>query len=167
MGRSRREGARDGQCCRLGDLGASHKCCWVGCLFLCAPSGKFDSLSQLRQQTPAIEPKMSPLWSRCLRNPGLYLGIVLLFFALFTVDALRPPQDQYSVALFRLSVREYHQYLHPFTGKFIRCRYRPTCSRYAVLAVQKYGIAKGLVLAIRRISSCRKSVPMGTYDPVP
>jgi len=47
-----------------------------------------------------------------------------------------------------------------------KCRYTPSCSQYAVTALQKHGILKGGWLAIRRISSCRPGGGEG-YDPVP
>ena len=47
-----------------------------------------------------------------------------------------------------------------------RCRYAPTCSQYAVEALQKHGAYKGSMLALRRICRCH---PLGGsgYDPVP
>ena len=89
---------------------------------------------------------------------------VALFFA---ADAIRAPQNQVSVRLFRVAVAEYRAHLHPFTSRFIRCRFNPTCSAYALLAVERFGIAHGLRLAATRIWICRDSVPLGTYDPVP
>ena len=46
------------------------------------------------------------------------------------------------------------------------CRYRPTCSQYALEAVQTHGIVKGLLLAAHRLLRCH---PWGGggYDPVP
>ncbi len=35
-----------------------------------------------------------------------------------------------------------------------RCRYHPSCSRYAIDAVRRYGVAKGLVLAVWRVMRC-------------
>ena len=45
------------------------------------------------------------------------------------------------------------------------CRFVPTCSEYAVLAVQKYGVGKGLLLAGRRLLKCHP-FHAGGYDPV-
>jgi len=45
------------------------------------------------------------------------------------------------------------------------CRYEPTCSRYAVQAIQEYGILRGLVLASWRLLRCNPW-SNGGYDPV-
>lgn len=46
-----------------------------------------------------------------------------------------------------------------------RCKYEPTCSRYAVQAVREYGILRGLVLATWRLLRCNPW-SHGGYDPV-
>jgi putative membrane protein insertion efficiency factor len=46
-----------------------------------------------------------------------------------------------------------------------RCKYEPTCSRYAVQAVREYGILRGLVLASWRLLRCNPWSD-GGYDPV-
>ena len=46
-----------------------------------------------------------------------------------------------------------------------RCKYEPTCSRYAVEAVREYGILRGLVLAGWRLLRCNPW-SYGGYDPV-
>jgi uncharacterized protein len=46
-----------------------------------------------------------------------------------------------------------------------RCRYEPTCSRYAVQAIGEYGILRGLVLAAWRLLRCNPW-SRGGYDPV-
>jgi putative membrane protein insertion efficiency factor len=46
-----------------------------------------------------------------------------------------------------------------------RCKYEPTCSRYAVEAIQRYGILRGLVLAGWRLLRCNP-LSYGGYDPV-
>ena len=46
-----------------------------------------------------------------------------------------------------------------------RCKYEPTCSRYAVEAIQEFGILRGLVLAGWRLLRCNPW-SYGGYDPV-
>ena len=46
------------------------------------------------------------------------------------------------------------------------CRFTPTCSQYALEAVEKYGALKGGYLAVRRILRCHP-FHAGGYDPVP
>ena len=47
------------------------------------------------------------------------------------------------------------------------CRFIPTCSEYAVLAIEKYGALKGGYLAVRRILRCHPFSKKSGYDPVP
>ena len=48
-----------------------------------------------------------------------------------------------------------------------RCRYIPTCSQYAVEAVEKYGAIKGGLFALKRFLRCHPFHRGGWYDPVP
>lgn len=46
------------------------------------------------------------------------------------------------------------------------CRFEPTCSNYAIKAIDKYGTIKGLKLTFKRLAKCRPGGGSG-YDPVP
>lgn len=61
-------------------------------------------------------------------------------------------------------IRFYKSYISPLTPP--SCRYTPTCSQYALEAIQKYGAIKGTWLAVKRISRCHPWGGSG-YDPVP
>ena len=61
-------------------------------------------------------------------------------------------------------VRFYRYAISPLTGP--SCRFTPTCSAYALEALEVYGAARGGWLAIRRIGRCHPLHP-GGYDPVP
>lgn len=65
---------------------------------------------------------------------------------------------------FMLLIKIYQWILSPWLGR--QCRYTPTCSRYGMEALRKYGLFKGGYLTIRRILSCHPWGGHG-YDPVP
>lgn len=61
-------------------------------------------------------------------------------------------------------IRFYRRNISPLTPP--SCRYIPTCSQYALEAIEKYGALKGGWLALRRILRCNPLFK-GGYDPVP
>jgi putative membrane protein insertion efficiency factor len=61
-------------------------------------------------------------------------------------------------------VRVYQLFLSPLLPA--ACRYYPSCSAYAVQAIERHGPLRGVWLAARRILRCNPFRP-GGYDPVP
>jgi putative membrane protein insertion efficiency factor len=61
-------------------------------------------------------------------------------------------------------IRFYRYVISPLLGS--RCRYTPTCSEYAIEAIERFGAVKGGWLAGKRILSCHPWGKHG-YDPVP
>ncbi len=62
------------------------------------------------------------------------------------------------------AVRCYRYVLSPLVPPC--CRFYPTCSTYAIQAIDRHGALKGCWLTVRRISRCHPWHP-GGYDPVP
>lgn len=63
------------------------------------------------------------------------------------------------------SIRFYQKFLSPLKI-YTHCIYTPTCSQYAIEAIEKYGPFKGAFLAFKRILRCNPFAK-GGYDPVP
>lgn len=68
--------------------------------------------------------------------------------------------DRLIIALLRV----YKRTLSPLLGP--RCRFHPSCSEYAMVAIARFGAARGTWLAAKRIGRCHPLNP-GGHDPVP
>jgi putative membrane protein insertion efficiency factor len=60
-------------------------------------------------------------------------------------------------------IKFYRKFISPLTGP--SCIYEPTCSVYAMQAIEKYGALKGGIMAVKRILRCHP-YHKGGYDPV-
>lgn len=65
---------------------------------------------------------------------------------------MRHPITRLPRSILRGLVRGYQLVISPYFPS--SCRYRPTCSEYAIEAIERYGAAKGTVLAMHRIARC-------------
>ncbi|MCC7244890.1 MAG: membrane protein insertion efficiency factor YidD [Saprospiraceae bacterium] len=65
-----------------------------------------------------------------------------------------------------LIIRFYQLTLSPLLGPN-KCRYQPTCSHYAIEAIQTWGPFKGTLMAMKRIWRCHPWATHPVYDPVP
>jgi putative membrane protein insertion efficiency factor len=61
-------------------------------------------------------------------------------------------------------VTGYRRFISPLLPP--SCRFAPSCSEYALVALQRHGAARGLWLTVRRLARCHPFNP-GGYDPVP
>ncbi|MFV1981548.1 MAG: membrane protein insertion efficiency factor YidD [Rhodothermia bacterium] len=61
-------------------------------------------------------------------------------------------------------IRVYQEAVSPWLPP--ACRYEPTCSEYARVAVERYGVGRGVWLAARRVGRCQPFGGSG-WDPVP
>lgn len=75
---------------------------------------------------------------KLIRKVFSYIFLALVYFYRYSISPLKPPT----------------------------CRYSPTCSEYAILAIKKYGPFKGGWLALKRIARCHPWGGHG-FDPVP
>ena len=55
--------------------------------------------------------------------------------------------------LFLFPIKFYRKFLSPLK-RYPTCRYIPTCSEYAILAIEKYGVIKGILKAVWRVLRC-------------
>ena len=67
--------------------------------------------------------------------------------------------------IFLALIRFYQKRISP--GLPARCRYTPTCSQYALEAIERYGALRGGWLALRRFLRCHPFSKRDFYDPVP
>jgi putative membrane protein insertion efficiency factor len=62
------------------------------------------------------------------------------------------------------AIHAYQLVLSPFVGG--GCRFHPNCSSYAIEAIARHGLIRGMRLALSRVARCHPLVPPG-FDPVP
>jgi len=70
----------------------------------------------------------------------------------------------YSTTLLIALVAAYRYALSPMLGR--HCRFHPSCSGYAIEALERHGALRGTWLAVRRVARCHPW-HAGGYDPVP
>jgi len=63
-----------------------------------------------------------------------------------------------------VTIRFYQKAVSPWLPP--ACRYHPTCSAYALEAIERYGLGRGVALAVKRLLRCHP-FHAGGYDPVP
>jgi len=62
------------------------------------------------------------------------------------------------------AVKAYRYFLSPLLGQ--HCRFHPSCSAYAIEALERHGVVRGTWLTVRRLARCQP-LNDGGFDPVP
>ena len=74
------------------------------------------------------------------------------------------PAPSWPARALLIAIRAYKVLISPLLPR--ACRFEPSCSVYAGEAIRRYGLARGIALAARRLARCRPGVP-GGIDLVP
>ncbi|MDP9093525.1 MAG: membrane protein insertion efficiency factor YidD [Actinomycetota bacterium] len=122
--------------------------CCLAELVGCGPQFVLLSPTVLRPSLliPSSSPSSSP--------PGRATG----------TGALSNRASEYVHTALITAIRRYQTEISPTRRP--SCRYTPTCSHYALQALQSHGVRRGVFLSLRRLLRCRPGV-RGGYDPVP
>lgn len=98
------------------------------------------------------------------RRRALLAAAVL--FALAGWDLSRPPAAQWTARAELAGIAAYRRWLSPALGAAgVRCRFEPSCSRYAEAAIRSDGALVGSARALGRIARCGPWTAAGTVDP--
>ena len=92
--------------------------------------------------------------------------MVVSLFAVLAWDLARPPLDQWSARLLLGGIYSYQRFLSPaFARAGVRCRFEPSCSRYAAASIEKHGALVGFWRGTWRVVRCGPWTAAGTVDP--
>jgi putative membrane protein insertion efficiency factor len=102
------------------------------------------------------------------RLPGRrrFLLAAAVLLLLVGLDLARAPRHQLTARGLVAAIHLYQATLSPVLGHAgVRCRFKPSCSHYAVGAIEKYGALDGSAKAAWRVLRCGPWTPAGTVDP--
>jgi putative membrane protein insertion efficiency factor len=94
--------------------------------------------------------------------------VLVLVSGACVLDVSRPPPTQWSTRAALRLVHVYQRTVSPLMpGLGVRCRFTPTCSRYAEAVLQSHGWPAGGWLTLKRIARCGPWTANGTIDAPP
>jgi putative membrane protein insertion efficiency factor len=86
--------------------------------------------------------------------------------ALLAIDWTRAPDRQLTARVELALLARYRATVSPLVGRAgVRCRFTPSCSRYAEGAIRRSGALVGTARALGRLVRCGPWTPAGTVDP--
>lgn len=75
--------------------------------------------------------------------------------------------ELYLIKIYQKTLSYNHGYMGKLFPNYRPCKFTPTCSEYGYSAVERFGLIKGNILAVKRILRCNPWAKPGQYDPVP
>jgi putative membrane protein insertion efficiency factor len=130
------------------------------------PDAPPQSVSPETAPVPAPAAAAAPPAAPRRRSRRPLLVSLALAAILLAADLARPPEAQLSARAALAALAVYQATLSPLLGGAgVRCRFRPTCSHYAVAAVRQDGALVGSLRAVGRVMRCGPWTPAGTVDP--
>jgi hypothetical protein len=101
-----------------------------------------------------------------VRRRRRWPAVLAVLLVVLALDLAQPPADQLSARLLLAGIDLYQATLSPRLGATgVRCRFEPSCSRYAEGAIREDGALVGSARAAWRIARCGPWTPAGTVDP--
>lgn len=96
------------------------------------------------------------------------LVLLALIVLLGVIDLQRAPADQVMTGAALGGIHLYQATLsRAYARAGLQCRFSPTCSHYAEACIRQFGLARGSLLAAKRVLKCGPWTPAGTIDPPP
>lgn len=81
-------------------------------------------------------------------------------------DWTRPPAEQWTVRVELAAIARYQALVSPLLARAgARCRFQPSCSRYAAATIARHGAVVGNLRAAWRVIRCAPWTPAGSVDP--
>ncbi|MGK2859173.1 MAG: membrane protein insertion efficiency factor YidD [Thermoanaerobaculia bacterium] len=93
---------------------------------------------------------------------AVLLALAILFAPLVVHDLVSPPSRDWTVRAAVTAIRGYQRWISPFVG--VQCRFKPSCSKYGLGAIQKHGFLVGSAKTTWRIVRCNPLTKKGTID---
>lgn len=101
-----------------------------------------------------------------VRRRRRWPAVLAVLLVVLALDLAQPPADQLSARFLLAGIDLYQATLSPRLGATgVRCRFEPSCSRYAEGAIREDGALVGSARAAWRIARCGPWTPAGTVDP--
>jgi uncharacterized protein len=124
-----------------------------------------DDAADVERVSPSRKSAGMARRARRFSPASLSTFFIAVLLSAVVLDASRAPDRQWTGNASVAAIHVYQQIGSPLAARVgFRCRFSPSCSHYGVLAIEKYGVARGGWLTARRLARCRPGTPMGTVD---